>query len=623
MPLLKSKIEVEALVAEARKSGFVAFDTETTGLDWTTDRCIGASFCFDGVTGYYVQSALLPCLAPMLGDPKVFKCAHNAKFDLHFLRVAGITVRGTVYDTEVLARVENENRPNFKLKDIGAELFPADGAKDEQDALKKWMADNGVESFAAVPVEILAPYACKDAVLCFRVFKELRSRINDQDAGFEYPEGPTGILDLWSLVEREAQITRIAERMEQVGSAVDVKFLAEYRVQMQTEMARLVAEIRAQAGIPDLNPESDDQLATAMLKFGWLPKEKTPTGKPKVDKYAVEDWEHPFGKLIREYRRVSKLAGTYCTGIIDRARGIVGDVGELHPDFRTNGAVTGRFSCTNPNMQNQDKKSEARKAFIVRPGFTNFYLDFKQIEICIFAYYANDKLMQDALWEGADFHKLNATAMYDIPLEAVTADQREKAKTFNFALLYGAGERKVAKMLGVELPEAGLYKKRYMDKFPSVRKMRWKTENCIRERGFVVNRFGRRRRLRGEECYKAMNALIQSCAADLLKEGLVRVATALEPYGDKAAILLQIHDELVLQVADCPEQAEIVAVAVKAMSSVGDMVPTVPIRVDVECSKTNWLDKDDYHADPNLPAVHGGGLGPAAGAVPTVPGTPS
>lgn len=604
MPLLKSKTELAALVAEARKSGHISFDTETTGLDWTRDKCIGLSFCFDGKTGYYIQSDLLGGIAPLMGDPKVTKCAHNAKFDLHFLRAAGITVRGTVYDTEVMARAENENRPNFKLKDIGVELF-GDAAKDEQGALKEWMKANNIESFAAVPIEILAPYACKDAVLCYNVEKELRTRILKQDAEHEYAEG---VHTLWQLVEREAKVTRVAEKMEASGHLVDLKFLREYQIALDQQAAELKTKIIAQAG-EEFNIDSDDQLAKVMQKFGWIANEKTATGRPKVDKYALEAWEHPLSELLQEYRRVTKLASTYAGGILIRSNPVNENFGELHPDFRTNGAVTGRFSCSNPNMQNVDKKSNARRAFVVREGHTNFYLDFKQIEICGFAYYANDKLMQDALWENEDYHRLNATAIFNVPAEAVTPEQRDKAKTFNFALLYGAGEKKIAKMLKVELSDAGIFKKRYMDKFPSVRKLRWRCEDAIRRRGYVINRFGRRRRLKSEECYKSMNALIQSWAADLLKEALVRIDEALAPYGDKAVLLLQIHDELVIQIKDCPEQEEILGKCVAAMTSVGDLVPTVPVRVDVEKSKVNWHEQEEVPNVPNLPSVRAGSVG--------------
>lgn len=602
MPVIKSKMELEALVKEARESGFLAFDTETTGLNWAKDKLIGASFCFDGKTGYYIGSDLMPTLGKVLGDPKVKKAAHNAKFDLHFIRACGIRVAGTVYDTESLARIENENRINFKLKDLCRTFFGAD-AGDEQDDLKTWMVENKCEgNFAAVPMEILGPYACKDAVLVHRLFFYLKGIIDAKDAA----ASNDGIMTLNSLLDREAEVTRVATKLEEVGTLVDVAYLHDYKVKLLEQQIQAKAKLLEMTGVADFNPDSDQQVGQQMQRLGWISKERTAGGAPKVDKYALEDWDHPFSTLMQEYRRCGKLMSTYCEGIASRALLQPGQtIGTLHPDFRTNGAVTGRFSCTNPNMQNTDKKSEARSAFVVRPGYTNFYLDFKQIEICGFAYYANDKIMQDALWSGEDFHMLNAVAIFDKPASEITKDEREKAKTFNFALLYGAGEAKLAKMLHVSQQEAGMFKKRYMAKFPSVQKLRWRCEQAVRDKGFITNRFGRRRNLPAAESYKAMNALIQSWAADLLKESLIRVDTALIPYD--ANILLQIHDELVIQIKNDANQIPALYAAIRAMVSVGTLVDTVPIRVDVKFSSTNWYERKelDYAA---LSSMHTGGI---------------
>ncbi len=602
MPLITSKIELEALVAEARKAPFMAFDTETTGagkdgLNWNRGKMIGISFCFDGVNGYYVKGDLWPVVGKALGDPKLAKGAHNAKFDLHFLREAGVRVAGTVYDTEVLARVNDENHPNYKLKDLCARIFK-DDSKDTQTDLKDWMKANGVDDYGSVPPEILIPYACKDAVLVHRLFHHQKSEILAKDGA----DGGRSLATLWSVVEREAKITRIVEQMERVGHAVDLNFLNGYKSTLAAQQEEARAKVFAIAG-HEFNPNSDEQVSEEMLKLGWLPKEKTKTGANKTDRYALEDWEHPFSEAMLEYRRCGKLISTYCEGIVERAENVVDGRGVLHPDYRTNGAATGRFSCTNPNLQNTDKKSESRRAFIVRPGYTNFYLDFKQIEICGFAYYANDMLMQDALWRGEDFHLMNAVAIFDKPADQITKEEREKAKTFNFALLYGAGEARIAKMLKVTMAESKMFKLRYMAKFPSVKKLRFKCEDAIRGRGYVCNRFGRRCNLAAEDCYKAMNRLIQSWAADLLKEAMTRVAPALAPYA--ADLLLQIHDELVIQIKDGPEQMKILKVAVDAMTAVGEMVKSVPIRVDVKSTKTNWHDRKELSHEDML-AVCGG-----------------
>lgn len=602
MPLVTSKTELDALIAEARKCAVVGFDTETTGFNWHSgDKLVGVSFCFDGVTGYYVQGPLIERMGKLFSDPNVIKVAHNAKFDLHFLRTAGIKVVNPVHDTEALARIENENRPNYKLKDLCRGFF-GDQAGATQDDLKAYMKEHGIESYGAVPVEIMAPYACQDAVLVVKMYNLLLDSLHKQDREYE---APPNMDSLEELLNREAKVLRVVERMEATGSLVDLNFLDEYKDQLSEEAEKHRLELVNISGEPDTNWDSDEQVGKVMLKLGWLPNERTATGAPKVDKYALEAWDHPFSETMQKYRRATKLISTYCEGIKSRAVNVVDGIGELHPDFRINGATTGRMSCTNPNMQNTDKKSEGRKAFIPRPGYTNFYLDFKQIEICGFAYYANDKLMQDTLWEGADYHRLNAVAMYDKPAEQVTDEERTKAKTFNFALLYGAGEKKIAKMLKVTQEEAGTFKRRYMDKFPAVRKLRWRCENAIRTRGFVCNRFGRRRRLLAEECYKSMNALIQSWAADLLKEALIRIDEALIPY--EADILLQIHDEVVIQIKDGPEQMQALRAAVDAMTSVGELVNTVPVRVDIEFSKKNWHEQEGIRYE-DLPAVHGGGI---------------
>lgn len=608
MPLITKKSELEPLIAEARKSGFMAFDTETTGLNWPTCVIKGASFCFDGQTGYYIKPDLMVPFSKAMGDANLPKAAHNTKFDLHFLRKSGVKIDGLCYDTETMLRLLDENRYerglNYKLKDVCAELFGVD-ASEEQKALKEYRATHGLaeDNFTDIPDEIMVPYACKDAVLVHRLFKYLLGQIEAKDAS---AGGDDRLMTLRSMMEREAKVTLAVCRMEENGHLVDTAFLDNYKnvLALQQEEAR--KKVLAMAG-EEFSPASDDEVRVQMLKLGWLPKEKTATGKAKADKYALEDWEHPFAEAMLEYRRCGKLISTYCEGMIAKAIKThpQDTIGVLHPDFRTNGAVTGRFSCASPNLQNTDKKSEARQAFVVRPGHTNFYLDFKQIEVCGFAYYANDKIMQDALWTGDDFHMINAVAIFDKPADQITKDERDKAKTFNFALMYGAGEKKIAKQLHVPVETAGLFKKRYMSKFPSVPRLRYRCETAIRQKGYITNRFGRRRNLKPEDCYKAMNALIQSWAADLLKESLVRVDAALE--GHNARILLQIHDELILEIKDGPGQAEALDTALKAMTSVGELVDTVPIRVDVKWSSTNWHQRKEL-TDADLSSMRSGGV---------------
>lgn len=592
MPLVESITEMEALAKEARASGFVAFDTETTGLTWPTCRMVGASFCFDGKTGYYiVDEKLLTIFARIMGDVKVIKAAHNAKFDLHFLREAGIITRGPVYDTEIMSRIADENEPTYKLKTLTENRWP--GSAGTQGDLLKYMEEHGLKktmNFAGVPAKVMAPYACMDAVLVWKLYDHMNMVIDKQDATFSGKRKDWSIPSQQDLLFRETLITRIAEKMEERGVPVDVEFLATYREELIEELGVVENDIYIDAGTK-FNIDSDRELIPIMKSFGWIPKKfSEKTNNPTLDKFAMKDWEHPFSAKILNYRRVSKLISTYCEGITKRAVN-----GLLHCDYRTNGARTGRFSCTNPNLQNIDKKSKARQAFVVRPGYVNYYLDFKQIELAVFAFYANDMTMAEAMWDGKDFHRMNASVMYNIPEDEVTSDQRDKAKTMNFALLYGAGVPRTAKMLGVSQEEAGTFRERYLNRFKSVRELRQKTEGAVRRRGFIVNRFGRRRRLTSRECYKAMNALIQGASADLMKEAMIRVDVML-PKG--VHMLMQVHDEICIEVptgegltGGSIDHQAIAIDAATAMASVQELMDTIPIRVDISLGDKDWSEE--------------------------------
>jgi DNA polymerase-1 len=640
---LKSVSEIKALATKYLKQQLaIGVDTETTGLEVVSgkDKMLGMSLASDGKEGNFF---FLPPpkerkeIYKLLENEVIDKIFFNGKFDLHALDGAGFQVRGQLYDVMVMARMWDENRGKaeggHRLKPLAALLFEK-GADKESDALKEWLAQKGLtfKDLASVPPELLAKYGANDARITVGLFHVLKKKLIEEE---KIP---------WELVRLEGKVVVKAFEMERRGIVVNKPFLERYKASLQGEQDGLLKKMTKflPKKMEKFNPESNPDVIKVLTGLGWKPKveqekviatdgeEILRDKEPSVDKYALDAFEHPFSELLQEHRRLGTIRGTFVESILTHAVKRP-DGWTIHTNYRTDGAVTGRWSSEKPNLQNQDKKSDVRKAFVPRKGYELWSFDFKQIEPVIFAHHSKSPRLIKMFHDGLDYHKFNASLAFGVPYDKVTKEQRDPAKALGLAIMYMAGGAKAAKMMGVklelgqamlaryfrEIPEAkdlqrsvsntvearaeavakaagklsvhGRYEWEYNGKMLPIKKVPkagspgefWEFVNkdSIAEYGWVRNSFGRKRRLRCKDAYKGLNALIQSDAGDLLKKALVAIPQT---------PLLQIHDDLVFELKKATAKKEAVEIK-KIMEASGQGIfDDVPIKVSVSRGVKNW-----------------------------------
>lgn len=648
---LKTNAEINSYCKKLQEYDSVAVDTETTGLEVKSgvDTCLGASFAKDSKEGAFFflpPPAQRKEMYKVLADEECAKILFNAKFDLHALRGAGFEIGGSpfdvpVFDVYVMAKLWNENRRKeeggHKLKPLAAELFEK-GADKESDALHEWLEQRGktFKDLASAPQELLATYGANDARITFGLFEVLKAKLEEQNIP-------------WALVELEGKVQRVAFEMESKGVVINKPFLTKYSATLLAQMEAIKKKMlkHLPKGQKDFNPESDEQVAKIMLHLGWAPKiveeaepevavdgEKLPprTKVPSVDKYALDAFDHDFSRLMLQHRRLGTVRSTFVEGLLTRAHKKA-DGWVVHTNYNTAGAVTGRWSSSDPNLQNADKKSDVRKGIIPRKGTELWGFDLKQIEPVVFAHHSKSERLIGLFRDGLDYHRFNASMAFGIAYEKVTDEQRQSVKALGLAIMYTAGAAKAAKMMGVPEPQGRQMLARYFKEIPEAKQLQrdtsdaierraeaeakrlgkleilgrneWKykgkflplkripkygepgqfwefvNKNGIEEYGWIRNSFGRIRRLRCGEAYKGLNALIQSDAGELLKHAMLRV---------RRIPLLQIHDELVYELPKA--DAKKIAVEIKkAMESVNEFFPEIPIRVDVARATKNWAEE--------------------------------
>lgn len=460
---LETDTSVKALAVQMDRATEVAFDTETSGLNPRKDVMVGMSVADDTDAGFFFlpNKNTVAASTMMVTRPNGALIGHNVKFDLHFM--AGFGIRATaafIHDTMVLARLLDENRMFIKgnkdkpygLKPLARDWFDK-SSTESSDAMQEWMAKNNktMSDIKDVPKALLAKYGAEDARITLGLYRTIRKRLAED-----------GIPD--SVVEREAHINRIAYEMEARGILINVPVIKKLKVQLEKQKVILHKKLQKIAGYP-FNPDSQDQLLKVLVKLGFKPKEEdasAKTGKDSVDEEAIKRFKHPITPVLLEYRSLMKNLGTFVNGMLERqVKGVI------HCDFDTSGARTGRWSCRNPNLQNQPP--EARFAFVPRKGFDIWSFDYKQIEPTLLAHFSDDYELKQLFVDGGDFHTMNAAAAFGVPPEKVTKEQRDKAKVLGLAVLYGAGVDKTAGMMGIDRDEAKQLLSNYHTRFPAVK----------------------------------------------------------------------------------------------------------------------------------------------------------
>ena len=594
---------------ELKGKKFITFDTETGWYfhdshevpPWVVRRWVGTGskatpqdypFCIsicDGKVAYTLYDSLendfaeMKKLAPLLGNPDIEKIAHNFKFDKHMLDNAGVPLAGKWHDTVTIAKLVNENRPSFRLRDLAA--WKHRNIVKFEDMVDTYKQMNKVSDYRQIPRELLSEYANADVWNCFLVFEDEYPKLYDQE-----------LIDLY---ENECELAVVLYNMERNGMKVDLS----YEEPLVSELQKICDE--SEQAIYDeaggmFNINSGKQLYDVLMKLGVDPLliGKTDKGNPKLDKNALADLAEnhgvPLVQKILEFRKNDKLLHTYAVGIYSQH----GADARVHGGINGNEAVTGRMSITKPALQTLPKKdTRIRKMFIPAEGYELHFMDLDQVEYRLFAHYAKATALIDAIKNGHDVHAATAATIYRKTIEEVTPDERQRAKTINFSLIYGQGDEASSRAFGTSVAEARLIKANYFAHIPEAQPFIRTVYSVIEQRGFVKNFYGRRRRLKSDEAYKATNALIQGCAADYIKHKLVGMYKYIKYNNLNIKLINVVHDEVVIE---CHESEKHHLPVLRWLLSDFETF-RVPITAGAEKGSPSWGQKEEIDDMPFTP----------------------
>jgi len=585
---------LEAWLERIEEAELVSVDTETTSLDPFKAELVGVSFSIEPGRAAYVpvghryagappqlaRETVLATLKPWLEDPRRTKLAQNAKYDMHVLANHGVRLAGLAHDTLLESYVLESHRPHdmdslasrhLGLKTITYDEVTGKGA--------------GRIGFEQVAVERATEYAAEDADVTLRLHRALYPGIAAE----------AGLARVYR--ELEMPLVAVLFAMERHGVLLDTALLGELSREFGAEMAELEAKAHEQAG-QSFNLNSPKQIQELLFERQKLPVlKRTPSGAPSTDEDVLGELalDHPLPKLILEYRALAKLKSTYT----DKLPGMIDPVtGRVHTNYGQAVAVTGRLASNDPNLQNIPIRTPAgrriREAFIAPQGAHIVSADYSQIELRIMAHISRDAGLLKAFAAGEDIHRATAAEIFGVAPGEVGAEQRRYAKVINFGLIYGMSAFGLARELGLERGAAQQYMDRYFARYPGVADYMQHTRERAREKGYVETVFGRRlwlpeirsansTRRQGAE-RAAINAPMQGTAADLVKMAMIAVARWLEEKGLGSRLILQVHDELVVEVPD-GELDEVKRALPGLMSGVAEL--SVPLVVDIGVGP-NW-----------------------------------
>ncbi|HLF25166.1 MAG TPA: DNA polymerase I [Anaerolineae bacterium] len=607
--IVQDETSLKSLISNLQKAKIISFDTEATSTDPLRAALVGIALAVKEGQGYYIpighqppdQPATQPpnhltsqlslatvvkALKPILENKNLPKVAHNAKYDMALLHQVGLDVRGLVFDT-MLAEFLIDPSARLGLKALAKSRLGIEMTEITE------LIGTGKKQITmdCVPIEDCAPYAAADVDMTLRLM-----RVQEPDLA------RLGLRKLFDEVEMP--LVPVLLDMELAGVLIDLRFFKKMSDRLAKRLAELEREVYEMVGMP-LNLNSPNQLADAL--FGKLQLKapggrKTNTGKVSVAADVLESMRglHPSIELILEHRQLSKLKGTY----LDALPALVNPAtGRVHTSFNQTGAVSGRIASQDPNLQNIPIRTElgreVRQGFIVAPGCKMISADYSQVELRIVAHICNDPGLRAAFKAGEDIHRATAAQVLGLPPEKVTADQRSFAKKVNFGLLYGMGTQSLAQQAGISMKEAQQFVDAYFAGFPSVKQYIDETKRRAKELGYVETLLGRRRYFpilktetrdartnimqRAAE-REAINHPVQGSAADILKIAMIRIHAELKRKKYQARLLLQVHDELVLE-APTAEVKAVSQLVQEIMESAYRLDP--PLKVEVGVGE-NW-----------------------------------
>ncbi|MCL4871668.1 MAG: DNA polymerase I [Anaerolineae bacterium] len=611
--------QLQKLVQELNQASLISFDLETTGLEKMTVDIVGICLATSPEKGYYIPvghwqnqpqtssgqmnlfaseprlvekqlplAEVLDALRPPLTNPNIAKVAHNAKFDYTIFDRKGVRVAPITFDTMIGEWLINPDTKFKGLKDSARHRLGVEMTQIEH------LIGTGKNqrTFAEVPIEDAAAYGAADAVMTLRLVEPLQKEITR--------------LGLSQILDIEMPLVPILSDMEQIGVRLDVPFFSQMGQELNERLKVVEAQIHQLAGEP-FNINSPQQLSDILFKKLNLPREglkKNKTGYYSTAVNVLESLEESDSSgiigHIMEYRELGKLKSTY----VDALPTMVNpETGRVHTSFNQTGSVTGRIASNSPNLQNIPIRTELgqkiRRGFVPAPGKLFLAADYSQIELRILAHISQDEALCQAFWQDQDIHRATAAAVFNIPVEEVTFQQRRFAKSVNFGLIYGMGAYRLSRDSEFTLAEAENYIKQYFARFPGIDRYLSETREKARRDGYVETLLGRRRyfelfqsaagqrnvqaQMRAER--EAVNHPIQGTAADIVKIAMIMLHQRLsEQY--QARMILQVHDELVLELP-VEEVEQVQPLVVEIMSTAFQL--HVPLKVEASIGN-NWLE---------------------------------
>jgi DNA polymerase I len=594
-----SQEALDTWLAKLRAAPLMSFDTETDSLDYMQARIVGLSFAvtpgeaaylplghdYTGAPEQLDRDKVLAAFKPLLEDPTKLKLGHHLKYDAHVLANYGIALEGQRFDSMLESYVLNSVSTRHDM-DSAAEKYLGVKTIRYED-----VAGKGAKqiTFNQVDVERATEYSAEDADVTLQLHRVIWPQI----------EATPTLKSVYETIEQP--LVPVLYRMERTGVLVDRELLRIQSSELAARMLELQAQAHAEAG-GVFNVDSPKQLQEILFgKMGIPVVRKTPTGQPSTAEDVLEELAatYPLPKLILEYRGVAKLKSTYTDKLPEQINSITG---RIHTSYHQAVAATGRLSSMDPNLQNIPIRTQEgrriRQAFVAAPGYSLVAADYSQIELRIMAHLSGDASLLQAFADDRDVHQATAAEVFSTPVGSVSADQRRSAKAINFGLMYGMSAFGLARQLGIGRGDAQKYMDLYFERYPGVKRYMEETRRQAREAGFVETVFGRRlylpdiqsrnQALRQYAERSAINAPMQGTAADIIKRAMIAVDSWLQSSRLQARLIMQVHDELVLEVADGKVQ-DIVGELRGHMAQAATLA--VPLKVDVGVGR-NW---DEAH----------------------------
>ncbi|MFA6133229.1 MAG: DNA polymerase I [Phycisphaerae bacterium] len=583
---------LEGLVAALREVKRLAVDTETTSVQPMWAELVGISLAWQGGKAVYLPvrgplgATTLPIelvrakLGPVLADAAILKVGQNLKYDMIVLANAGMPVAGAIFDTMVAAHVLDSSRLSYSLDSLAVEML-----NHRPIPIENLLGRGRTKvTMDRVPVDMVTPYACEDADLALRVAEIQEARLAQENLD-----------DLFKKLEMP--LLPVLVEMERTGIRVDPAALKRIQQTLSRQADVLRERIISLAGCA-FNPDSPRQLASVLFEKLKLPVARRGATGASTDSAVLEQLAplHELPGVVLDYRKLTKLLSTYTSTL---GECIHPRTGRVHTCFHQTGTATGRLSSSDPNLQNIPVRSEEgrqiRSAFVADEGCLLLSADYSQVEIRVLAHLCGDPTLIATFQADQDIHRTVAAEVFGVGVDEVTDEQRSRAKTVNFGIIYGQTAFGLAATLRIGRGEAGEFIKRYRERFPRIDEFLRRCVSQARDNGYVETIFRRRRRISNIDSRNpqlralaerlAINSVVQGSAADLIKEAMVNLAARIKRERRGSRMLLQIHDELVLEVPQDAVEAER-AMVVEEMA--GAIKLAVPLKVETGVGP-NWM----------------------------------